>query len=184
MVAALVNWFSLAWPTSFHRYVAASLSDSSIISVASRFSVLVSDVWVRCRQYSSAARIVALTTLAEWLRRPSLYRHSTPVRTSSTRMAMDPERPRMAAAMSLESFVARGAYFVGAVQMALALALGAAAAVWVAVAWAGPPAVSAAVAATDVTASARAAGFLASALRMPVFMTDIYIGPVRLVTGF
>jgi hypothetical protein len=34
-------------------------------------------------------------------------------------MAMDPERPRMAAAMSLESLVARDAYFVGAVQMAL-----------------------------------------------------------------
>src|SRR3984885_1961162 len=119
MVAALMNWFSLVWPTSFHRYVAASLSESSIISAASCFSVLVSDVWVRCRQYSRAARIVALTTLAEWLRCPSLYRHSTPVRTSSTRMAMYPERPRMAAAMSLESLVARDAYFVGAVQMAL-----------------------------------------------------------------
>jgi hypothetical protein len=34
-------------------------------------------------------------------------------------MAMDPERPRMAAAMSLDSLVARDAYFVGAVQMAL-----------------------------------------------------------------
>jgi hypothetical protein len=34
-------------------------------------------------------------------------------------MAMDPERPRMAAAMSLESLVARDAYFAGAVQMAL-----------------------------------------------------------------
>src|ERR1700691_6246786 len=119
MVAALTNWFSRAWPTSFHRYVAASLSESSIISFASLFSVLVSDVWVRCRQYSSAARIVALTTLAEWLRRPSLYRHSTPVRTSSTRMAMDPERPRMAAAMSSDSLVARDAYLGGAVQMAL-----------------------------------------------------------------
>src|ERR1700677_2671971 len=153
MVAALVNWFSLAWPTSFHRYVAASLSDSSIISVASRFSVLVSDVWVRCRQYSSAARIVALTTLAEWLRRPSLYRHSTPVRTSSTRMAMDPERPRMAVAMSLESFVATDAYFAGAVQIALDEA---AVAVGVALARAGPPPVSAAVVASDATASARA----------------------------
>jgi hypothetical protein len=60
-----------------------------------------------------------LTTLAEWLRRPSLYRHSTPVRTSSTRMAIDPERPRMAAAMSSDSLVARDAYFAGAVQMAL-----------------------------------------------------------------
>jgi hypothetical protein len=87
-------------------------------------------------------------------------------------MAMYPERPRMAAAMSFESFVARGAYFVGAVQMALD-----AAAVAVALAWAGPPAVSAAVA-SDVAASARAAGFLASTLRMPVFMTDIYIGRV------
>src|SRR3984885_2424415 len=119
MVAALMNWFSLVWPTSFHRYVPAFLSEYSIISVASCFSVLVSDVWVRCRQYSSAARIVALTTLAEWLRRPSLYRHSTPVRTSSTRMAIDPERPRMAAAMSWESLVARDAYFAGAVQIAL-----------------------------------------------------------------
>jgi hypothetical protein len=34
-------------------------------------------------------------------------------------MAMYPERPRMAAAMSLESLVARDAYFAGAVQMAL-----------------------------------------------------------------
>jgi hypothetical protein len=34
-------------------------------------------------------------------------------------MEMYPERPRMAVAMSLESFVARDAYFVGAVQMAL-----------------------------------------------------------------
>jgi hypothetical protein len=34
-------------------------------------------------------------------------------------MAMDPERPLMAAVMSLESLVARDAYFVGAVQMAL-----------------------------------------------------------------
>jgi hypothetical protein len=37
-------------------------------------------------------------------------------------MAMYPERPRMAAVMSLESFVARDAYFVGAVQMALEVA--------------------------------------------------------------
>src|ERR1700684_2765995 len=137
MVAALTNWFSLAWPTSFHRYVAASLSEYSIISVASCCSVPVSAVWVRCRQYSSAARIVALTTLAEWLRRPSLYRHSTPVRTSSTRMAMDPERPRIAAAMSSDSLLARGAYFVGAVQMALDAA---AVAVGAALARAGPPA--------------------------------------------
>ena len=43
-----------------------------------------------------------------------------------------------------------------------------------ALAWTGPPVVSAAVAASDVTASARAAGFLASALRVPVLMTDIY----------
>jgi len=91
-------------------------------------------------------------------------------------MAVDPERPRMAAAMSLESLVARDAYFVGAVQMALD---GAAMAVWVALAWAGPPAVSAAVVASDAAASARAAGFLASTLRMPVFMTDIYIGRLR-----
>jgi hypothetical protein len=34
-------------------------------------------------------------------------------------MAMYPERARMAAAMSLESLVARDTYFVGAVQMAL-----------------------------------------------------------------
>jgi hypothetical protein len=118
-----------------------------------------------------------LTTLAEWLRRPSLYRHSTPVRTSSTRMAMDPERPPMAAAMSLESLVARDAYFAGAVQMALD---GAAVAVAVALARAGPPAVSAAVVASEAAAaSARAAGFLASTLRMPVFTTDMYIGRVR-----
>jgi hypothetical protein len=32
---------------------------------------------------------------------------------------MDPERPRMAAAMSSDSLVARDAYFAGAVQMAL-----------------------------------------------------------------
>jgi hypothetical protein len=44
----------------------------------------------------------------------------------------------------------------------------------VALAWTGPPVVSAAVVASDVTASARAAGFLASALRLPVVMTDIY----------
>jgi hypothetical protein len=78
----------------------------------------------------------------------------------------------MAVARSFESLVARDAYFVGAVQMAL----DGAAAVLVALAWAGAPAVSAAVAASDVTASARAAGFLASALRVAVFMTDIYIG--------
>jgi hypothetical protein len=34
-------------------------------------------------------------------------------------MAIEPERPRTAAAMSLESFAARDAYLVGAVQMAL-----------------------------------------------------------------
>jgi hypothetical protein len=116
-----------------------------------------------------------LTTLAEWLRCPSLYRHSTPVRASSTRMAMYPERPLMAAEMSLESLVARDAYFAGAVQMALDEA----AAVWVALARAGPPAVSAAVAASAVTASARAAGFLANPLRAPVVMTHIYIGRPR-----
>jgi hypothetical protein len=38
--------------------------------------------------------------------------------------------------------------------------------------------------ASDVRASARAAGFLASALRVPVFMTDRYIGRRRLATGF
>lgn len=81
----------------------------------------------------------------------------------------------MAAAMSLESFVARDAYFVGAVQMALDEA----AAGCVALARAGPPAVSATVAASDVAASARATGFLASTLRMPGFMMDIYIGRVR-----
>jgi hypothetical protein len=117
-----------------------------------------------------------LTTLAEWLRRPSLYRHSTPVRTSSTRMAMDPERPRIAAAMSSDSLLASGAYFVGAVQMALDAATVAAGA---ALARAGPPAVSAAVAASEAATSARAAGFLASALRMPVFTTDIYIARAR-----
>ena len=82
----------------------------------------------------------------------------------------------MAEAMSLESLEAREAYFAGAVQMAL----DAAGAVAVAPARAGPPAVSAAAAASEATASARAAGFLASALlRMPVFMTDIYIGRLR-----
>jgi hypothetical protein len=34
-------------------------------------------------------------------------------------MAMYPERPRMAAEMSLESLAARDAYFAGPVQMAL-----------------------------------------------------------------
>jgi hypothetical protein len=34
-------------------------------------------------------------------------------------MATYPERPRMAPAMSLESFVARDAYFVGAVHIAV-----------------------------------------------------------------
>ena len=82
----------------------------------------------------------------------------------------------MAEAMSLESLVATEAYFAGAVQIALDAEV--AAAVRALLACAGPPAVSAAVAASDVTASARAAGFLASALRMPVFMTDIYIGRV------
>ena len=77
----------------------------------------------------------------------------------------------MAAAMSFESFVARDAYFAGAVQIALDAA---AVAVGVALAWTGPPTVSAAVAASDVTASARAAGFLASTLRVPVVMTEIY----------
>jgi hypothetical protein len=48
----------------------------------------------------------------------------------------------------------------------------------VALARAGPPAVSAAVVASDAAASARAAGFVASTLRMPVFTTDIYIGRV------
>jgi hypothetical protein len=85
-------------------------------------------------------------------------------------MEMYPERPRIAVAMSLESFVARDAYFVGAVQMALDEA----AAARVALAWTGPPVVSAAVVASDATASARAVGFLASALRVPVLMTDIY----------
>jgi hypothetical protein len=32
-------------------------------------------------------------------------------------MAIDPERPLMAATMSLESFAARDAYFAGAVQI-------------------------------------------------------------------
>jgi hypothetical protein len=80
--------------------------------------------------------------------------------------------------MSLESLVATEAYFAGAVQIALDAEV--AAAVRALLAWAGPPAVSAAVAASDAAASARAAGFLASALlRMPVFMTDIYIGRLR-----
>ena len=41
---------------------------------------------------------------------------------------------------------------------------------------AAPPAVSAAVVASDVAASARAVGLIVRTLRMPVFTTDIYIG--------
>jgi hypothetical protein len=85
----------------------------------------------------------------------------------------------MAAATSLESFAASDAYFVGAVQMALDEA----AAVCVELAWAGPPAVSATAAASDVTASARAAGFLPSTVRVPGFMMNIYIGRVRLCSS-
>jgi hypothetical protein len=86
----------------------------------------------------------------------------------------------MAAAMSSDSLAARDACFAGAVQMALDEAT----AVCVAPARAGPPAVSAAVAASEATASARAADLLAGTVRMPVFTTDRYIGRVRFRSSF
>jgi hypothetical protein len=65
IAAAVRKFWTRDSPSSSHRYVAAALSDCSIISVASCFSVDDSDVCSCWCQYSSAARIVTFMTLAE-----------------------------------------------------------------------------------------------------------------------